>query len=103
MGEWKTQLSIRVSQDFRRAFEAFAEKERRKTSAMADIVLTWAFEQLKAAGSIERLLKYQLGNRGNKTRAPQAGGDSQLNRTSQNQQALNRRPGCRLFVQRPQG
>jgi hypothetical protein len=68
MGEWKTQLSIRVSQDFRRAFEAFAEKERRKPSTMADIVLTWAFEQLKAAGSIDRLLKYQLGKRQEKTK-----------------------------------
>jgi len=80
MGEWKTQLSIRVSQDFRRAFEAFAEKERRRTSAMADIVLTWAFEQLKAAGSIERLLKYQLGKQGNKSKTPEAGSDSQFNR-----------------------
>lgn len=70
MGEWKTSLSIRVSQDFRRDFEAFAEKERRKTSTMADIVLTWAFEQLKAAGSIERLLKCQLGKREEKTKAP---------------------------------
>lgn len=26
MGEWKTQLSLRVSQEFRREFEAFAEK-----------------------------------------------------------------------------
>lgn len=70
MGEWKTQLSIRVSQELRRDFEAFAEKERRKPSSMADIVLTWAFEQLKVAGSIERLLKCQLGRREEKPKAP---------------------------------
>lgn len=74
MGEWKTSLSIRVSQDFRRDFEAFAEKERRKPSTMADIMLTWAFEQLKAAGSIDRLLKYQLGKR----EAGEKQGDRQL-------------------------
>jgi predicted transcriptional regulator len=61
MGEWKTSMSVRVSQDFRREFEAFAEKERRKPGTMAEIVLTWAFEQLKAAGSVERLLKFHLG------------------------------------------
>ena len=61
MGEWKTQVSFRVGQDFRREFEAFAAKERRSTSNMGDVLLEWAFEQLKVAGSIDRLLKVQLG------------------------------------------
>jgi hypothetical protein len=63
MGEWKTQLSLRVSQDFRREFEAFAEKERRKPSNMGNELLMWAFEQLKAAGSLTRLLNLKLGKR----------------------------------------
>ena len=61
MGEWKVQLSMRVSQEFRREFEAFAEKERRKASNMGCELLVWAFEQLKTAGSLTRLLKFQLG------------------------------------------
>jgi hypothetical protein len=32
MGEWKAQISVRVAQDFRREFDAFAAKERRNTS-----------------------------------------------------------------------
>jgi len=63
MGEWKTQISLRVPQDFRREFEAFAEKERRKPSTLGCILMEWAFAQLKIAGSTERLLKYQLGKR----------------------------------------
>ena len=61
MGEWKTQLSMRVSQDFRREFEAFAEKEWRKPSNMGCELLEWAVEQLKVAGSLTRLLSFRLG------------------------------------------
>jgi hypothetical protein len=52
---------MRVSQDFRREFEAFADKERRKPSNMGCELLEWAFEQLKVAGSLTRLLSYKLG------------------------------------------
>ncbi len=61
MGEWKAQLSMRVPQEFRREFEAWAEKERRKTSNLGSELLVWSFEQLKTAGSLTRLLKFQLG------------------------------------------
>ena len=61
MGEWKAQISFRVAQDFRREFEAFAAKERRNTSNMGFVLLEWAFEQLKVAGSVDRLLKVHLG------------------------------------------
>jgi hypothetical protein len=63
MGEWKAQLSLRVSQQFRRDLEAWAEKERRKPSAMGNELLEWAFEQLKVAGSLTRLLNYKLGRK----------------------------------------
>jgi hypothetical protein len=61
MGEWRVQISVRVSQDFRREFEAWAEKERRKPSNLGSELLVWSFEQLKVAGSLTRLLNYKLG------------------------------------------
>jgi len=63
MGEWKAQLSLRVRQDLRREMEEFAMKERRKLGNLAELILEWGFEQLKMAGSVDRLLKYQLGKR----------------------------------------
>jgi len=63
MGEWKAQLSLRVRQDLRRDMEAFAERERRKLGNVGEALLEWSFEQLKVAGSLDRLLKYQLGKR----------------------------------------
>jgi hypothetical protein len=60
MGEWKAQISIRIRQDLRRELEAFAERERRKLGNIGEVLLEWAFEQLKAAGSTERLLKYRV-------------------------------------------
>jgi len=63
MGIWKAQLSLRVRQDLRREMEEFAAKERRKLGNVAEVVLEWGFEQLKTAGSVERLLKYRIGKR----------------------------------------
>ena len=63
MGEWKAQISLRVRQNLRREMEEFAVKERRKLGNVAEVILEWGFEQLKAAGSVDRLLKYQLGKR----------------------------------------
>jgi hypothetical protein len=63
MGEWKAQLSLRVRQDLRREMEEFAVKERRKLGNLAELILEWAFEQLKVAKSTNRLLTYQLGKR----------------------------------------
>ena len=59
MGEWKVQLSLRVRQDLRRDMEAFAERERRKLGNLGEQLVEWAFAQLKVAGSLDRLLKYQ--------------------------------------------
>jgi hypothetical protein len=60
MGEWKAQVSLRVRQDLRREMEEFASKERRKLGNLGEVLLEWAFEQLKAAGGTERLLKVKL-------------------------------------------
>jgi hypothetical protein len=60
MGEWKAQISLRVRQALRAELEAFAARERRKLGNITELILEWAFEQLKAAGSTERLLKYKI-------------------------------------------
>jgi hypothetical protein len=60
MSEWKAQISLRVRQDLRREMEEFAVKERRKLGNVAELLIEWFFAQLKTAGSVNRLLKYQL-------------------------------------------
>jgi hypothetical protein len=60
MGEWKAQISLRVRQALRADLEQFAARERRKLGNITELILEWAFEQLKAAGSTERLLKYKI-------------------------------------------
>jgi hypothetical protein len=49
MGEWKAQISIRVRRDLRVEMEKFAVRERRKPGNIGEVLLEWAFEQLKAA------------------------------------------------------
>jgi hypothetical protein len=60
MGEWKAQLSLRVRQGLRAELEEFAAQEKRKLGNVGEVILEWGFEQLKAAGSIDRLLKYKV-------------------------------------------
>jgi hypothetical protein len=60
MGEWKAQISLRVRQALRTELEEFAARERRKLGNIAELILEWAFEQLKTAGSTERLLQYKI-------------------------------------------
>ncbi len=67
MGEWKAQLSLRVRQALRLEMEEFAVKEKRKLGNVGEVLLEWSFEQLKQAGSIDRLLKYKIRSR---TRVP---------------------------------
>lgn len=59
MGIWKAQISLRVRQELRHELEEFAAKERRTLSNLGEILVEWAFEQLKAAGSTERLFHYK--------------------------------------------
>ena len=60
MGEWKAQISLRVRQTLRADLEHFAERERRKLGNLTELILEWAFEQLKTAGSTDRLLKFKI-------------------------------------------
>ena len=60
MGEWKAQVSLRVRQELRRELEEYAARDKRKLGNLGEVLMEWAFEQLKAAGSTERLLKVKL-------------------------------------------
>jgi hypothetical protein len=60
MGEWKVQIGLRVRQALRSELEEFAAREKRKLGNVGEIILEWGFEQLRAAGSIDRLLKYKI-------------------------------------------
>jgi hypothetical protein len=71
MGEWKAQISLRVRQELRRELEAFAEVERRKLGNIGEVLLEWGWEQLRAAGSVDRLLKFRIGGKKEK-QEPQA-------------------------------
>jgi hypothetical protein len=70
MGEWKAQVSLRVRQALRAELEEFAARERRKLGNIAELILEWGFEQLKNAGSIEKLMKYRIRR---KTAPPKTG------------------------------
>ena len=60
MGEWKVQVSVRVSQGLRAELEEHAARERRTLGNFGALILQWAFEQYRVAGSIDRLLKVSL-------------------------------------------
>jgi len=60
MGEWRVQVSVRVTQGKRAELEQYAAREKRTLANFGAVLLEWAFEQLKAAGSTEKLLKYKV-------------------------------------------
>ena len=70
MGEWKAQISLRVRQALRAELEEFAAQEKRKLGNITEMILEWGFEQLKTAGSTDRLLKSKIltGRSGSKDR-----------------------------------
>ena len=57
MGEWKAPLSLRVRQALRVEMESFAARERRALGNLGELLVEWGFEQLKVAGSTDRLLQ----------------------------------------------
>jgi hypothetical protein len=60
VGEWKAQISLRVRQELRRELEELAYKERRTLGNIAELLLEWGYEQLKTAGSTEKLLRFAI-------------------------------------------
>jgi len=57
MGEWKASVTIRIRPSLRSDLITFAENEHRSLGNLGAILLEWAFEQLKTAGSTNRLFK----------------------------------------------
>jgi hypothetical protein len=60
MGEWKASVTMRIQPALRKELVEFAEQERRSLGNIGATLLEWAFEQLKTAGSTERLLRYKI-------------------------------------------
>jgi hypothetical protein len=56
MGEWKISMTLRARPETRREMEALAAREQRTLSNLATVLLQWAVEQLKAAGSVHDLM-----------------------------------------------
>ena len=60
MGEWKASVSLRIKPELRVEMEQFAAVEQRSLGNIGALLLVWAFDQLKAVGSTERLLKLKV-------------------------------------------
>jgi hypothetical protein len=60
VGEWRVQVSVRVSQATRVELEKFATGEKRTLANFGAALLEWGFEQWKVVGSTERLMKYKI-------------------------------------------
>jgi hypothetical protein len=60
MGEWKAPLSLRIRRELRAQLEELAARERRTLGNVGELLLEWGLEQLKIAGSTERLLKSRI-------------------------------------------
>lgn len=60
MGEWRVQVSVRVSQEIRAELEKYAAREKRTLANFGAVLLEWSFEQLKTVGSTEQLLKQKV-------------------------------------------
>ena len=60
MGICKAYLSLRVRQELRFELEEFAKQERRTLGNLGELIVEWGYEQLKEAGSTERLLKQKI-------------------------------------------
>jgi hypothetical protein len=57
MGEWKANLSLRISGQLRVQLEELATRERRTLGNLGYLLIEWAAEQLQAAGSTTKLLR----------------------------------------------
>ncbi len=60
MGEWRVQVSVRVSPQRRTELEQCAGREKRTLANFGALLLEWGFEQFNVVGSTERLLKHKI-------------------------------------------
>ena len=56
MGEWKTQLSLRITVQRKTQLQEIADREKRSLSNLGYLLVEWATDQLIAAGSTTKLL-----------------------------------------------
>jgi len=64
MGIWKATVTMRIRPDLRVELVEFAAREQRSLGNIGAILLEWGYEQLKAAGSTERLLQRGIHSKG---------------------------------------
>ena len=55
MGEWKTQVSVRVTRELRLEMEEMSRREHRTLGNLGGILIAWAVGQLREAGSTMKL------------------------------------------------
>jgi hypothetical protein len=55
MGVWKFNVSLRMRGELRAEMMVFAAREKRSLGNLGIVLLEWAFEQVKAAGSTTKL------------------------------------------------
>ena len=63
MGEWKVNVTLRLRQSLKEGLGEFAKQEHRSLGNLGEMLMEWAFKQLDAAGSTERLLKQKVRSR----------------------------------------
>ena len=63
MSDLKVPLTVRVSSDLFRELEEFSERDMRRPADVAEMLLKWSLEQLKNAGSLQRLPKIRKNSR----------------------------------------
>jgi hypothetical protein len=68
MGIWKASVSLRIRPGLRTELEQFAAREHRTLGNIGSLLLEWAVEQLKAAGSTEKLRKFKVRQPGGRSR-----------------------------------
>jgi len=68
MGVWKACVTVRIRPHLRDELLQFADREQRSLGNLGAILLEWAVEQLKTAGSSQRLrdCKIQLPSSGSR-------------------------------------
>jgi hypothetical protein len=60
MGEWKACVTMRIRPQLRDELLQFADQEQRSLGSLGAILLEWAVEQLKSAGSTQRLRRCKI-------------------------------------------
>ena len=63
MGEWKANVTMRIRRALRDQLTEFAKREQRSLGNIGAVLLEWGLEQLKIAGSTERLLETKIRSR----------------------------------------